>query len=208
MPKVSNAKNNVKYLFLTGVLISLIGWIWETVFVFFVYGPNDRGFLTLPLCTIYGFAVILVYVILKTPTDMRIFGKLKFRGSTVLKYVMYFVFSMLIATVIEFITAVFFDKGFDLELWTYDGMGNNFLGYIAPLPSLAWGGAITLFMRFVFTPLFNAVKRIDEKTANILFIVLLVAIIADYAFNYIYLFINGKHFDIPFFDKLYKLVRG
>ena len=87
-------------------------------------------------------------------------------------------------------------------------MGNNFLGYIAPLPSLAWGGAITLFMRFVFTPLFNAVKRIDEKTANILFIVLLVAIIADYAFNYIYLFVNGRHFDIPFFDKLYKLVRG
>jgi len=61
-------------LFLTGVVLSFLGWLWETIFSFFLRSPNDRGFLLLPICPIYGFALILVYLLFGTPADMRLLG--------------------------------------------------------------------------------------------------------------------------------------
>lgn len=204
MSNLAERKIGIKHLFVYAVFISFVGWIWETVFVFFIYGPNDRGFLLLPVCPIYGFAVVTVYILIKTPDDMKIFGKMIFPKNKPLRYIAYFICSLVIATLVELFTGLVFDGILGVELWTYSGWGGNILGYIAVLPSLVWGVAITLFMRFLFYPCMNPVLLLKEKILNILFWIFAMLLLLDFAFNIIYLIVNEKHFDIPFFDMLYR----
>ena len=97
-------------LFLTGVVRSFLGWLWETIFSFFLRSPNDRGFLLLPVCPIYGFALILVYLLFGTPADMRLLGHPVFRSKPVLRYLSYFLAAALLSTAIELVTATFFQS--------------------------------------------------------------------------------------------------
>ena len=178
-------------LFLTGVVLSFLGWLWETIFSFFLRSPNDRGFLLLPICPIYGFALILVYLLFGTPADMRLLGHPVLRSKPVLRYLSYFLAAALLSTAIELVTATFFQSMFGIKLWSY-----------AFLPSLFWGIAITVFMRFLFHPLFHAIGKIKPRLLNGLFWGLLALVIADAIFNFAYLSVNGRHYDIPLFDKI------
>lgn len=65
--------SNCVLIFLT---ISFIGWAMETVYCSLLNGKFcDRGFLTLPFCTIYGFSIMAIYLLIGTPqkggTDPR-----------------------------------------------------------------------------------------------------------------------------------------
>ena len=189
-------------LFLTGVVLSFLGWLWETIFTFFLRSPNDRGFLLLPVCPIYGFALILVYLLFGTPADMRLLGHPVFRSKPVLRYLSYFLAAALLSTAIELVTATFFQSLFGIKLWSYAFLTDSFSEFIALLPSLFWGIAITLFMRFLFHPLFHAIGKIKPRLLNGLFWGLLALVIADAVFNFVYLSVNGRHYDIPLFDKI------
>ena len=47
------------------LLISFFGWLLEVLFFFFLgHGFTDRGFLSLPLCTVYGVGVIAIDLLL------------------------------------------------------------------------------------------------------------------------------------------------
>ena len=185
-------------LFLTGVALSFLGWLWETIFSFFLRSPNDRGF----LCPIYGFALILVYLLFGTPAEMRILGHPILHNKPVLRYLSYFLASALLSTVIELVTATFFQSLFGIKLWSYAFLTDSFSEFIALLPSLFWGIAITVFMRFLFHPLFRAIGKIKPRLLDGLFWGLLALVIADTVFNFVYLSVNGRHYDIPFFDKI------
>ena len=191
----------IQTLFVTGMILSFIGWVWETVFSFLLRSPNDRGFLTMPFCTIYGVALIFVYLLFGTPTDMRLFGRPVFTDKAFLRYPAYFLASALLATVIELFTATFFESLFGIELWNYSFLTGE-TSFIAFLPSLFWGIAITLFMRFLFQPIHLAVGKIKPNILNGIFWTLLILLVADAAFNFIYLSLYGTHFKIPFFDEI------
>ena len=53
-------------------IVSLIGWLLETVNFIVIGSPMDRGYLTLPLCTVYGCALLAVYFAVGTPTKGRL----------------------------------------------------------------------------------------------------------------------------------------
>ena len=189
-------------LFLTGVVLSFLGWLWETIFSFFLRSPNDRGFLLLPICPIYGFALILVYLLFGTPADMRLLGHPVLRSKPVLRYLSYFLAAALLSTAIELVTATFFQSMFGIKLWSYAFLTDSFSEFISLLPSLFCGIAITVFMRFLFHPLFHAIGKIKPRLLNGLFWGLLALVIADAIFNFAYLSVNGRHYDIPLFDKI------
>lgn len=47
-------------------IYSFLGWVWETFYVSIKHGEFiNRGFISGPFCTIYGFGAISVYLILK-----------------------------------------------------------------------------------------------------------------------------------------------
>ena len=72
-------------------IYSFLGWVWETFYVSTKHGEFvNRGFVSGPFCTIYGFGAISVYLILK-PAENHVL--LLFLGGIV------------VATVLEYITA-------------------------------------------------------------------------------------------------------
>lgn len=192
----------IQTLFLTGVLLSFLGWLWETVFAFFLRSPNDRGFLLSPLCPIYGFALIFVYLLFGTPAEMRLFGHPVLHSRPILRYLSYFLASALLSTAIELITATFFRSLFGIKLWSYAFLTDGFSENIALIPSLFWGAVVTFFMRFLFHPIFHAVGRLKPKFSEGLFWTLLFLLIIDAVFNFAYLSVYGRHYDIPLFDKI------
>lgn len=115
---IADRKLKASYLVILFVIISFLGWCGETIyFVLHWHDLTDRGFLTLPLCTIYGFSIIAIYLIIGTPCGGRLrplFERAKDLSPAprVLSYVglycLYFVLAALIPTVAEFFTALFF----------------------------------------------------------------------------------------------------
>lgn len=201
--KISQSKwRQFQTLFLTGVVLSFLGWLWETIFSFFLRSPNDRGFLLLPICPIYGFALIFVYLLFGTPADMRLLGHPILHNQPILRYLSYFIASALLSTAIELVTATFFQSLFGIKLWSYAFLTDGLSDTIALIPSLFWGLAVTVFMQFLFHPLFHAIGKIKPKLLNGFFWGLLFLLIADAAFNFAYLSVSGRHYDIPLFDKI------
>ncbi len=182
-------------LFLTGVLLSFFGWIWETILAnFILQNPNDRGFLMLPLCPIYGFAIIFTYLFFGTPKKMQLFGKEIFPTKPFLRYFLYFLLSVLSATAIELLTGLFFDQAFHIRLWNYIGYFRSLGGYVAIFPSLGWGVAITVFMGTIWEPLFQKIQTIPTKRKSALFWTLLILIGTDTIVSYIILIQTGMRF--------------
>ncbi len=118
-------------------LYSFLGWVWETCYVSaksrkFV----NRGFISGPLCTIYGCGALSVYLILRPLNG---------------QWPLLFVGGILVATVLEYITAVLMESIFHTSWWDYSDKRFNFQGRICLGASLGWGG-FTLLLFLVFQP--------------------------------------------------------
>jgi len=121
--------------------------------------------------------------LLGTPTEGR--GILKNVENPFRRYSLYLVFAFLIPTAAELLVGFVFERFFDTWLWSYAGFPFNFRGYISLPISLAWMGLIFLFMRFLFSPIKNAVFRIASKTAVILAVFLVAAVAVDLTFSFL-----------------------
>ena len=148
-------------LYLVFILVSFIGFIYETILAVIIELENiDRGFLTLPLCPIYGFGVILTYLILDIPINIKLF-KYRFNVNRRIKFYLYFLLSALFASILEIIVGYSFEYLFDKVLWEYSGMILSFNKYCSLFPSICWGIVITLFMHNIFPYLYNRIIRIN-----------------------------------------------
>ncbi len=190
------------------LLISWIGWCMETVYFWFRWDClADRGFLTLPLCTIYGFTVAAVYLCVGTPTRGRLqpifrraekFSLFPRASARIGLFLLYYILVTLLPTIAEYLTAWFFDTCFGIRLWNYTAYAYNLFGYVCLKKSLVWGGIITFAMVFVWPLLERAVRRVSPaflKQISLFFIVLL---LADFSFNLLYLLCTGRHFLLCF----------
>lgn len=188
------------------VLVSFLGWCMETIYFRIRWGAfSDRGFLTLPLCTIYGSCILAVYLLMGTPTGGRLrslFERAK-RLPVLLRslsyvglYAIYFMAAALIPTIAEFFVALFFDKVFGIVLWNYSYYRFDICGYICLEMTLVWGILITAAMRFVWPLLVKLVCLSSPRVIKVKTVVLSVLILADLLFNIIYLCLNGCHFTL------------
>lgn len=164
--------------FLLCVLISFIGWVWETVYMYIITGYfNDRGFLTLPLCPIYASVLLGAYFLLGTVTEGR--GILKNVSSESARALIYLSFAFILPTVAEMLVGAFFDKAFGIRLWDYSYMDYNTNGYVALEISVLWGGAIFIFMNRIFLPLKRLVFSIPRRVSYALTIIISVLVMFD-----------------------------
>ena len=107
------------------IIYSFFGWVWETCYVSVKSGKFvNRGFINGPLCTIYGFGAVSVYVILRPFSDNLLYLYL---GGVV------------VATALEYVTAVLMESIFHTSWWDYSDNKFNFQGRICLGASLGWG---------------------------------------------------------------------
>ena len=74
-PKGSRRISVVSLMFF---LISFLGWCMETIYCSSWFTNfDDRGFLTLPFCVIYGTPLCLVFLLLGTPKEGFLAGSIE-----------------------------------------------------------------------------------------------------------------------------------
>ena len=123
------------FLFLT--LYSFVGWVAEVVFVFVsTRHLENRGFLTGPFVPIYGFgALAMIYFV--SPYIKNPF--------------LVFIASVVIASVLEYVTHLALDKIFHVKLWDYSDKPFNLHGRICLENSLLFG-MLGLLLLYVLQP--------------------------------------------------------
>jgi len=159
------------FLFLTG---SLVGWIYEVTLGFiYGYGFVNRGFLYGPYLPIYGFGLILLYLMLQRLINKPI--KVK---NIKINPILVFLGIIVITTCLEFIVGFGMLKIFQIRLWDYSSYWMNYQGIISFNTSIRFGIGGMLLL-YALVPLVNKiVNRISlEKLKVIRFIVLAVMII-------------------------------
>lgn len=149
-------------------LYSFMGWVWESCYVSIKQKKLvNRGFVTGPVCTIYGVGAVSVYLILR-PLDGNI--------------VMLYFGGVVVATLLEYVTAVVMEKMFHTSWWDYSNNKFNFQGRICLGSSIVWG-FFTLMMFEVLQPFVEMVVGLvsEEKGQEILTVVMLLYA-ADFGF--------------------------
>ena len=165
----------MKY-FLLALFLSFLGWAFEVVLAVNYTGEwINPGAMRLPLCPIYGVALLGMYRIAGTPDSKR--GLLKKQEGR-LGTALYFIMAFVLPTLAELIVAACFDLFYGIRLWDYSHLPFNFHGYISLIVSFSWAVLIFFFMKYLFEPIKKRIWQIPYEWSmalSLLFAVLLVA---------------------------------
>ena len=155
-------------------IYSFIGWILEISFAAVTKKKFlNRGILNGPLCTIYGFAAIIIETNLQE-----------------LKYNLVFLFlgCTIVSTFIEWITGRLLEKFNHSKWWDYSNKKWNLDGYICLQYSILWGISGVISIKYLNPILVNLYSIIPQTIRYIGILTLLVILIIDAIGSYTVIF--------------------
>lgn len=140
-------------LILIFFLYSFLGWIMEVI-VSLVESHKfiNRGFLTGPICPIYGVGGVLIIILLS-----------KYQDSPLVLYFM----SMIIAAILEYTTSYIMEKIFKNRWWDYSHLKYNINGRVC-LETMVPFGFLAIFAIYIFNPaIFHVLSLINSNIIKI-----------------------------------------
>lgn len=141
-------------LFRWFIIYSTIGWIYETIFCFFVSGNlTKRGFLFGPLCPIYGLSFLIMILVCSD------------RGKTIIGLI---IRCGLIASTMEYITSSWMEYIFNKRWWDYSDMIMNINGRVCLGAFLLFGVLGALIIKYVHPTLVSLTSRIPDGVIRII----------------------------------------
>lgn len=147
-----------------------VGWVWESCYV---SAKNrewiNRGFLHGPMLPIYGSGAIIVLICTIGVRD---------------QIVLTFLFGMIGATILEYVTGACMERLFRVRYWDYSHMPLNLKGYICLPVSLGWGVFSVLLVRVIHVPIENLVLQIPERIAEVVSVVCSSAFAVDFTLSF------------------------
>lgn len=144
----------VSWIFL---IYAFLGWSAEVAFAAFRSGRFvNRGFLNGPICPIYGCGVLVVVVVLN---PLKHYILLSFFGSVIL------------TSVIEFLTGFLMEKLFHNKWWDYSEQKFNICGYVCLLFSLMWGTGCTFIVTIVHPVIYTLICLIPKLPGTIMLVI-------------------------------------
>lgn len=177
---VKTEKYGLARYFLLTVTLSMLGWAFETVWMRIATGQFiRRGFLSLPLCPIYGCSLLIVYALVGTPKEGGILLRNVTQKRT--RFWLYLLFAFIVPSVMELLVGAFFYQVFHLRLWDYSYKRLQIGGFVCLRNSLVWSVLIFLFMQYAFMPIQKAIGRLPIKLARACALVLLALLLADFS---------------------------
>lgn len=151
-------------------IYSFLGWLWESSYVSFKEKKLvNRGFVTGPVCTIYGFGAVIVYLILKPIS-----------GNIILLYLG----GVIVPTILEYATAVLMETLFHTSWWDYSKNKYNFQGRICLGASLGWG-VFSVILFYVFQPFVDRIVALySVATGELLVRIATLVYAVDFGMSY------------------------
>ena len=142
-----------------------IGWIIESTYVsvrslHFV----NRGFLRLPLLPLYGSGAIIM-LWLSLPVQGNLF--------------LVFLFCMLGASALEYVTGYAMERLFKMKYWDYSNNPFNLNGYVCLTNSIAWGFLTLLLTEVIHLPLEWLVLRLKGTVCISLVVIVGIIFVTD-----------------------------
>ena len=146
-------------------IYSFMGWVCECVYCSIPARKFiNRGFLTGPLCPVYGFGALLVIWIL-TPVSGDV-GML-------------FLFGLLVTSALEYITSLLLEKLFHMKWWDYSAKHCNIHGRVCLLNSVLFGTLSVLLMRGIHPSVRQLVNTLSPAALFIAACALCVILLSD-----------------------------
>lgn len=146
-------------------IYAFLGWCTEVAYAALDIGKFvNRGFLNGPCCPVYGFGVLIVVGILTPLKDNLL---ILFTGS------------VLLTTVLEYITGWILEKAFHNKWWDYSDKPFNVKGYICLKFSILWGLACTFIMVALHPAIFGFIKMIPKTLGIVLSSLILGVFVVD-----------------------------
>lgn len=153
-----NILNKIIIIFFT---FSFIGWIWEMLLYAFQKDKIiNRGFLHGPILPIYGFGVLLIWIIFRS-LETNFFNR--------------FVLISLVCSLIEYSTSYILEKLFHKSWWDYKDCKYNLNGRICLQGILFFSVGALLSIDFIIPIILKIFSYIDVyvKYLNILLVLIL-----------------------------------
>ena len=151
------------------IIYSLFGWCAEVVYSTTKTGEFiNRGFLSGPMCPIYGFGALMVIYIL-SPFQENV--------------LLLFIGSVIITTFLEGIAGFILQKLFKTTWWNYSDEPFNIMGYVCLRFSIYWGLGCLLVVRVFHPVIAEFVNWIPVFVGNILIFVILLYMAFDTIYN-------------------------
>ena len=162
---------------------SVLGWLCESIYCSVIARRIiNRGFLTGPVCPVYGFGGLLVIGILM-PLHTHIF--------------LLFAAAILLTSTLEYLTALALEKTFHTKYWDYTGKLLNIHGRVCLVNSLMFGGLSVVAVTVIHPALTGLIGRIPPLLRAVLALVLLFLYALDTALSAnAMLNLNGKLDDL------------
>ena len=184
MEKVKKEQYGVSRYFILTVLLSFLGWIFETAYMRIACGRwIDRGFLTLPFCPIYGCSLVGAYLLLGLPSVGGILIPKRFTGAT--RTCFYLFYAFLLPSLLEYGVGLFFDRKLGIRLWDYSYQRLQIGGFVSLRNSLFWSVGIYFFMKYAFPVFYRWVGGIQSAKAGKIAYFLLMIILFDFSCNFV-----------------------
>ena len=146
---------------------SMMGWLVESIYMSFCnHKITNRGFAKGPFCPIYGFGALTVFFVLRPYSDNSIL--LFFLGS-------------LLATTLEFLTALVMKRIFGEIWWDYHEKPFNYRGIICLESSIAWGFYTLFLFMFLQNIVAAFVAMIPVRAGRVIGNLILIGYIMDFS---------------------------
>ena len=151
--------------FLLFIIYSIIGWILELLFsIVELKSIVNRGFLIGPYCPIYGAGCLLLVILLSSYADDPI---------------VLFALSVLICSVLEYVTSWLMEKIFKLRWWDYSNMRFNINGRICLETMVPFGIVGVIVVKYVNPFLLNLLGKLSFNSLSIIAIITMSLFIID-----------------------------
>lgn len=153
-------------------LYSIVGWVVETIYC--SVGEKkfvNRGFLTGPMCPIYGTGATVFSVCLSPFYE-------KFGYSRWYIIVLVILLGMVLADIVEFLTSVIMEKLFNARWWDYSKKKFNIQGRICLGHTIYWGIATGLFVYIVHPFVVGQVESLVNPTQRRQIVIMLLIVFA------------------------------
>lgn len=151
-------------------IYSFLGWAMECIVIRKQLGRwENRGFAKLPFCVIYGFGVFIALNLFEPIKD---------------NYVALYFFGAMMATLLEYATAMVMLKLFGEIWWNYDHQPFNYKGILCLQSTLGWGLLALIVFGFLNSGIEGLVLSIDSRIASAIGCSLMVMYIIDFTYHF------------------------
>jgi len=185
------------------LLYSFLGWVIEVIYHAVTQGKIvNRGFLNGPVCPVYGFGMLVVFMLGNVVSS----GTNAASGASQLSPLLLFLFGMLLATGVELAAGWLLDRLFHARWWDYSDKPLNLHGYICLEFSIIWGLAIVTVVKIVHPLLSDGtVRAIPEEWGWPIMGILYLAYLIDLIITV--LTISGMNRKLKELDHIRRLMR-